>query len=251
MPLMHTFLFAPEDRSESQITIAGEEARHLFDVLRLHKGDMVRLVDGGGEAHICEIIESTKKNCVCSIIKSIRNGGEPRIRLTLAVGLSSASKFETVLEKGTEIGVSRFVPLYTQKGKVRQFDKATLTRKLKRWQRVCAAALKQAGRSRLPAVEMPIGFEEFISSCPAADTALFHPEGRNAFQHAQKLFRADTATLLVGPESGFSDEEIRLAREKDIPVISIGDRTLRTETAGIVIPALFIFLSDSVNEQAV
>jgi 16S rRNA (uracil1498-N3)-methyltransferase len=248
MPLMHTFIYAPHNKSEAQITLGGEEARHIKAVLRLGKGELVRLVDGQGEAHVCEIIDSSRKEIVCNIIKSTRNSGEPRQNVSLAIGLSSAGTFDTILEKGTEVGVGRFVPLYAEKGKVKPFEKGILTRKQRRWQRVCTAAMKQSGRSRLPVIDDPCYFDRFIASCSAAESVLFHPSDKENLSPLQGLLRADSVTLLVGPEAGFSDTEIRMAQDAGIPAVSLGSRILRTETAGTVVPALFLFWAEHLNQ---
>lgn len=244
---MQTFLYSPDDCDGRFIVVKAAEARHMKAVLRLKTGDMVRLIDGQGTAHLCQIDGFKGKDVLCSIIKTVRRSGEADISLTLAAGLSSGYKFDVVIEKGTEAGISRFVPLLTDKGKVKVEESAKLKRKMNRWRRVAEAAAKQSGRSVIPEISEPVKFSDYISGVDKAHTWLFHPQTGESRSNWPKYSVAEV-TVVIGPESGFSPAEIELAKQRNINIISIGDRILRTETAGIIIPALFIYLADSVKE---
>ena len=199
-------------------------------------------------AHICEISSADVKNVSCHIVKSIKNSGEPHLQLTLAIGLSTSSKFDTVLEKGTEVGVSAFIPLLTEKGKVKLGDRSAVGRKMTRWRRVCEAAVKQSGRSRIPAIADPIAFDDFLSTCDPARVALFHPGDRmDDINRSIDLITNNQLTIVVGPESGFSKAELDQAADRGMTLISLGSRVLRTETAGTVLPALLIYLAEIVK----
>ncbi len=246
--MIPTFIYKPEDASESMIALTGAEAHHMIKVMRLGRGEMVQLIDGRGTGHICEIASIDGRKADCRIIRTIKNGGEPSLSLTLAIGLSTASKFDTVLEKGTEAGISRFVPLLTEKGKIKLGEKSAVSAKMKRWGRVVEAAVKQSGRSRIPEIAEPISFKEFIAGSEAAETALFHPGDRsdNIFESIE-LKSKSTFTIIVGPESGLSSSELEAAGERGIIKISLGSRILRTETAGILIPGLLIYMAEMVK----
>jgi len=243
--IMQTFIYKADDIEDDVITLKGAEAHHIARVLRLNEGELVRLVDGHGMAHVCEMVSTRGRQVTCRIVKSIKNSGEPRLYITLAIGLSTGSKFDTIIEKGTETGVSRFVPLLTEKGKVRISEVAAAARKVNRWRRVGEAAVKQSGRSVIPKIDPPISFSDFIRICIPNETILFDPGGR--FENIRELIplgEGPHLTLVVGPESGFSPTEMAAARERHIAVIGIGPRVLRTETAGVVLPALVVYLSE-------
>ena len=246
---MQTFIFDQKKCDAEQITITGREAHHIAKVLRLRKNEIVRLIDGAGLAYICEIVKVSSKSVTCRKVKPIKNSGEASINLTLAIGLSTSSKFDIVIEKGTEVGVRKFIPLLAQKGKVKITDKSSASRKLKRWGRVAEAAAKQSGRSIIPEITVPVKYDEYIDSLSPENTILFHPDEKQSnlgdiFKH----INSPDITLIIGPESGFSDDEVILARQKGIFCCSLGDRILRSETAGIVIPALFIYYIESVKD---
>ncbi len=246
--MIPTFIYQPDDLSDDTIILGGPEAHHITSVLRLAQGNLIRMIDGQGTAHICEIISSASKSVTARIIKTVKNSGEPRLDLTLAIGLSTASKFDSVIEKATEAGVGGFIPLLTEKGKIKLGDKGAITRKMNRWRRVCEAAVKQSGRSRIPSISNPVSFDEFIKDCHTSETILFHPGDRyDDIVTVAGIGSKRQLTILVGPESGFSAAELEAAKSGGIIGVSLGPRVLRTETAGVVLPSIIIYLSETVK----
>lgn len=244
----NTFFYSPTDREGEAIILTGPETKHMITVLRLKKGDTARLIDGAGNAHWCEIVSVSPRQVVCRIIKSMKNGGEPARLVTLAIGLSTGFKFDTIIEKGTEIGVSRFVPLLCEKGKVKLEKPSAWSRRLSRWQRVARAAVKQSGRSVLPAIDEPVILSDFLVRCRAESTFLFHPEGKAGDYISTLLsFPGSETTIITGPESGFSSGELSAAQAGGINIFSLGDRILRTETAAIVIASLTVYIAGKVK----
>jgi 16S rRNA (uracil1498-N3)-methyltransferase len=246
--MIATFIYSPADCDGRDIILKGPEARHLAAVLRMKPGETVRLIYGQGTAHLCTVKKIDSNQVRCAVIESARNGGEPRLNLTLAVGLSTGSKFDLVVEKGTEVGVSHFIPLVTSKGKIRRVDMDSAQKKTLRWRRITEAAAKQSGRSVIPSIIPPLTIESFLDVCLPHECLLFHPGAvaRSLPDYLGKTPK-DKLTLLVGPESGFSPEEIALAESRKIPIVGLGERVLRTETAGIVLAALAIYAYEAVN----
>ncbi len=246
--MIPSFIYDPAGVDRDTITVRGAEARHMAAVLRLHQGEMVRLIDGRGLSHICEIVGIKAQAAVCRIIRSTENEGEPALHLTLAIGLSTGGKFDAVIEKGTEVGVGRFIPMLTVKAKVRLGDLHAISRRVGRWRRIAEAAAKQSGRSLIPVVEAPIEFDQAVMTCRPANAVLFHPGGvAGEIDIVLHKLSGRTITILVGPESGFSPEEIDLATSLGLPIVSLGSRILRTETAGIILPALIIHRYEAIN----
>ncbi|SYZ73544.1 Ribosomal RNA small subunit methyltransferase E [Candidatus Zixiibacteriota bacterium] len=239
LPIFYT---SPENINGDLAILTGEEAHHLQKVLRLTKGESAMIVDGCGNAYRTQIEAIAEKSVKCRIFAPVRNFGEPMHYVTLAGGLSTGYKFDEVIEKGTELGVSRFVPVITEKAKVRIDDELSGRRKGERWRKVAIAAMKQCGRSLIPAIEAPIHFEKLFSLANLGQTVIFDPTaGENSFG----IFHPDTEqkyfTLIVGSESGFSAGELQAAREKGILAVSLGKRILRTENAGPTAAALLMF----------
>lgn len=244
--VIQTFLYNQADLLGENIVVEGEEGHHISRVLRMKPGDAVRLIDGSGTAHSCEIGDIKGDKVVCRIIKTVRFSGEASINLTLAVALSESSKFKTIIEKGTEVGVHKFIPLYSEKSKIDFRSEAVVKRKLIRWQRIATAAAKQSGRSVIPSIDSPQEFISFVNQCDFKICALFHPQSQiNLTKWLAKTSAAQEITAIIGPESGLSPKELEAAQTRQIPIVSLGERVLRTETAGTVIPALIIYLAES------
>lgn len=249
--MIPTFIYNPAAAGDGFIILEGSEAHHAASVLRMKAGEAIRAIDGSGTAFLCEIIEIGKKQVRCRVIEPQKASGEPKLQLTLAIGLSTGLKFDMVIEKATEVGVSRIVPLVTSKGRIRRVDSESGQTKASRWQRIAEAAAKQSGRSVIPSIESPQGLETFVAACRPEESILFHPDGAfGRWEERLKGIPGTALTILVGPESGFSPEEIALAEKWNIPVVGIGARVLRTETAGIVLAALAIYTYDPVNDRS-
>lgn len=220
--------------------LASAEGRHASKVLRLSRGDLIIAVDGLGTAYRSEITRVSRAGQVQIRIHSLtRNFGEPNVRLTLAAGLSAASKFDTVVEKGTELGVSRFVPILTEKSKVRVDDERRARTKVARYEKVALAAMKQSRRSFRPEITFPVAFRDYMKEVDRSSLSLlFHPAASTRYGDVDLPPDTKRINIIVGAESGFSDDEIELALGRDVRLVSLGRRILRTETAGPVICAL-------------
>lgn len=234
------FFAPPEYIHDDQIQLPAAESHHATDVLRLRSGALVLVVDGLGTAYRGELRVESKKSTIVSVLAQVRNFGEPGCRLTLVAGQSAAFKFDEVVDKGTQLGVSRFVPLITEKSKVKLEDARRVSLKTARLEKVALAAMKQCRRSLRPEIVSPMTFARYLQQIDRDSLKLlFHPAHEacalSDFLPAEIPRRI---TLMVGPEAGFSSEEVRLACAKGFTAVSLGPRILRTETAGPVVCAL-------------
>jgi 16S rRNA (uracil1498-N3)-methyltransferase len=233
--------FAPIDNIEGDlIHLPATEAHHAVDVLRLKTGALVIVVDGLGTAYRGELRIESKKSAIVNVLAAVRNFGEPSCRLTLAAGLSAGFKFDEVVDKGTQLGVSRFVQLVTEKSKIKAEDARRMGLKTARLEKVALAAMKQCRRTFRPEIVAPMTITHYLNQIDRESFKLIcHPNGPTRL--LSELLPAESpkrVTLLVGPEAGFTDDEVKLARSKGFVELSLGPRILRTETAGPVICAL-------------
>ncbi len=239
------FYVDPNSIVGDNVELNKTESHHALSVMRLSVGDMIITVDGLGTAHRGEIVLAKKNKLVqLKIHSSVRNFGETDSIVTLAAGLSTNSKFDTVIEKATELGVKRIIPLICLKGKVKLDDPKRIKTKQTRYNKIALAAMKQCRRSYLPEIVAPTTFADLMKQVDDESLNLiFHPS-----HQSQKLSEIDfkdnrkRVTIIVGPESGFSDDELDLASDKNIISISLGDRILRTETASPSILAIIMNL---------
>ncbi|MFQ5627432.1 MAG: RsmE family RNA methyltransferase [bacterium] len=241
MPHQHYFLAKHEEIAADQITLCGDEHHHLSRVRRLQVGDKIWVTDGQGMMFSGVISEITKRHTKVEIGEQLPNYGEEPFRLTLAQAMTKAARFEWLLEKGAEMGVAAFWPMMTQFSTVKS-NKGNM----ERWQRILKTALKQCGRCVLPAVEKPLPFEKIIEkSSDFAYRWIAHrpaPEDSHLWRFSNEVEISHPANglLLIGPEGGFSDEEIEMAAHSDFDFLDLGKRRLRSETAGIVAASLIL-----------
>ncbi len=238
------FYAPPEKWTEEEITLAADETGHAVKVMRLKKGDPVMVVDGLGAAGRGEIrhIAADRKRLTVSVHSRVRNFGESSVPVTLAAGLSVGSKFDTIVQQGTELGIKRFVPIISEKSKVKFDDPKRAASRVKRLEKVALAAIKQSRRAYRPDISTPMSLDAFLKETDAASlNLLFHPgTGSKAFAPALFERQPTRVCALVGPESGFSEAEISRAVVAGFLPVSLGPRILRAETAGAVVCALIM-----------
>lgn len=207
-----------------------DETRHLRDVLRLRVGDVVRVFDGEGDEFEAKIGSITKGNASLKVIRKLEPmSQESPLELTLAVAILKSDKFDLVVQKAVELGVSRLIPLETIRSDVRPRDPAS---KAERWRRIALEATKQCGRAKLMQIDQPIGFADLP---PDSQAFLFTERGGMPFPGSIDSKRI---TAIVGPEGGWDDSELKLAAKKGFLLITLGGRVLRAETAAIAITAI-------------
>ncbi|HEX9984903.1 MAG TPA: 16S rRNA (uracil(1498)-N(3))-methyltransferase [Thermoanaerobaculia bacterium] len=204
------------------VTLTGDEAHHAARVVRVREGEEVELFDGRGRA-VAGVITTVGRDVVVQLGNEVPSR-ESRLHLTLAMAIINLEKFELVLQKATELGVRTIVPLVTDRVELRRERYAG---KMERWNRVVFEAVKQCGRSVIPALKEPARFEDVVGR--DGTRILFDLDESPA-----PATKADAVTLLIGPEGGWSERELALARERGVYVERLGPRRLRAETAAIV-----------------
>ncbi len=245
-PLFHV---PPDEVSGTSIELPAAEARHAVRVLRMKKGDPAIVVDGRGMAYRGFLEKTSAGAVTIAVHQTLRNLGEPIVKLTLAAGISTAGKFDTVVQKATELGASRIVPLTCAKARVKLDDPKRAESRRKRLSKVALAAMKQCRRSVCPSIDAPMLFGDFLAESPEYDRRIIFDSRPPHRLLADVLDGAGlrAVAVLVGPESGFSQEEILAARAAGFDVVGMGARVLRTETAAPVACALVMSALDELN----
>jgi 16S rRNA (uracil1498-N3)-methyltransferase len=238
------------DANLKSVTLAGDEARHLREVLRLKIGDEVSVFDGAGKEFSCRIEESRRDIARLKIISEVDPARpESPLSLTLAVALLKGEKFDLVVQKATELGVTRVVPVVTKLADIRLRDESDAVKRLARWQRIALEAAKQSGRAVIPEITSPLSFEFLLQNAlPNSQVAassdltclMFSERDGQTLIQAEKTWPAKPTSLtaLVGSEGGWTDEEITGARQAGWTIVTLGGRTLRAETAAIAVTVL-------------
>lgn len=224
----------PERPGRRLFTLTGSEAVHVSRVLRRREGDAIDLFDGHG-ARYQGTITSVRGDLIEGEIAGTMGTEAPPWRLHLYQGLLKAPRWDWVLEKGTELGVTRFIPVTTSRTVVLLKEPARVRSKIERWRKIVLAAAKQSGCVQIPEIRDPAGFEEALRRAAGEGPVLFaweKSDPRSTLRRALASLDPRGATaLFLGPEGGFSDKEARLAEAGGARLFSLGPRPLRAETA--------------------
>lgn len=220
---------------ETQQTIRGPAANHISRVLRLRIGDNVTLFDGRGGEHDAHI-DAFRKDAVLVTVSEHRSvEREAPLPVTLAQGISRGERMDWVVQKATELGVSRIVPVLTERCVVK-LDAKQADSKTRHWRGIVVAACEQCGRNRVPEVAEPIKFHDFLRNDEAAQASVTHrlllsPTGTARVRDLNGSVGA--VSVLIGPEGGLTEVEQEYAQASGFIGVRLGPRVLRTETAAI------------------
>lgn len=234
----------------NQAMLTGSELHHLRNVLRLREGDQITLFDDQGQEYEGVIQRLSPGAAEVSPLHSLPSSPSP-FSLILAQGLLKGYKMDLVVEKATELGVSRILP-FVSAFTVASLPPARQKERIARWQRIALSAAKQCGRKDIPRIEEPAPFTDlpYLASQDTPKLLLWEKEAQASLRDvARDCPSLSSLLLVVGPEGGLSAEEVAFARTWEFPVVSLGRRILRAETAGIVAVALCQFLWGDLGER--
>lgn len=236
-----------EDAVEGTAVIRQDEHHHLRKVLRLRPGDAVSVFDGAGRGFLGKIETITADETRVRLTERDERIVEPAFEVVLAQGIPHHDRMDLVIQKTTEIGVARIAPIIAERTVVRAGSEGEWKR-LSRWRRVATEAARQCGRLRVPAVNEPVSWKEFLEQLPETPDQvrlILDPEGETMSDAGGLVQTASTrsALIAVGPEGGWTGREAALGRARGFLPVVLGPRVLRTETAGIVAVALSLFLA--------
>lgn len=242
---MQRYFIYPEDMLEDEAFLRGDDAHHLTRVMRASPGDKVIVSNGVDRESAAEVIELAKDAVRLRLLEDRPMSGEPRTEVWIAQSLPKGDKLETVIQKGTEIGVTAFVPFVSSRTIV-QYDEKKESKRLARWRKIAKEAAEQAHRGKVPEVREAIGWKALMKLAQAAPLAIFCYEKENGQQLKDVLqaapHPADGPILVViGPEGGFTEEEAEEAERCGCKLSGLGNRILRTETAGLVAASCIMY----------
>ncbi|MCC6444015.1 MAG: 16S rRNA (uracil(1498)-N(3))-methyltransferase [Armatimonadetes bacterium] len=239
---MHRFYFENPVGRQEALSLAGEQAHQITQVLRLKTGDSLCLFDGTGEEFICRIEAGDRGKVAVRVSERLRPPVEAAIRLTLAQGLLKGEKNEWVIQKATELGVAAIRFLTTERT-VADLPQGRTASRLARWRKVAVEAAEQSGRVAVPAVLAPAALSELWRQRADYDLALMpweREEGNALTRSLARFPEARRILCVIGPEGGFSEAEISEGRRAGAEIVTLGPRVLRAETAALAATALIL-----------
>jgi 16S rRNA (uracil1498-N3)-methyltransferase len=232
--MTHRFWVAPEQLGAGEVIFSSAQTHQLRDVLRLRVGDQVRVFDGVvPRDQVVQLLDATTGR----VIGEQPQAAEPRTRLVVRPALLQRDKFESVLQKLTEVGVAAIGPVLTERGLVRS---APDERRLERWTAIVREAAEQCGRGVMPTLLPVAGFTEALQSNGGLRIVAYERERRIGIREAL-VGRPECVELFVGPEGGFSAEEVGFAEQAGATLVSLGPRVLRSETASPLLAGLVLY----------
>jgi len=238
----HRFFISPGWITPPTVTLRGNTARQISTVLRMQPGDEIMVLDNAGTAWRVLLTQFNKDSVQGQIVDQQPAQGEATLRLWLYQGTLKGQKFEWVLQKGTELGIARFVPTLCQRSVVRK--PADLTKKYSRWQQIIQEAAEQSGRGRLPALADPLTLPEALTQAASEAERLLMPWEETADESLKTVLAQGnmaSLALFIGPEGGFAAEEAAQAKAMGGRLVTLGPRILRAETAGLAAAAAIFF----------
>jgi len=213
------------------ITVTGQPAHHVTQVLRLRPGALIRLFNGDGPEWDAVLLECKRAEIRLNVGGTVEPVAEPSLYITLAQGIARNDRMDFILQKSVELGVSRIQPLWMQRCQSR-IRSDRLEKRLRHWQGVIISACEQCGRSTLPELHSPEDYATWISrQGPSPMGLLLQPDSTQILHDLRPPER--DIIVLVGPEGGLNQEEQRLAAASGFKGIRLGQRILRTETAAL------------------
>ena len=234
----HRFYAPPSSFNESSVTLDAEESHHLTRVLRLSEGAVVYVFDGEGCEYESEVARVAKRQVELKLSRRLEEVVESPLRLTLAQALIKGDKFDLVIQKATELGVSRIVPLVTDHSDIKRAEERAEQR-LQRWKRISLEALKQCGRRKLVEICEPKHFDDLCETADDGARLIFSERGgENLNEIASRLQKVNQLSVFIGSEGGWNERELLKAEKRGFIAVGLGPRILRTETAAIVAVSL-------------
>lgn len=215
---------------QKEIVISDENFIHQWkNVFRMRVGDRVILFDGSKVDFECEILEFDKKEVRLSVIKKIENNNKSTKEIWLYQSMIKKDKMEWIFEKCTELGVSHFAPIISERSEKKSLNE-------ERAKKIIIEAVEQSGGQNVPVLHEPISLKEALENLPSPAVA-FDPSGLLINATSSK---SQVLSLFIGPEGGWTEKELEMFKEKKVPIYNLGNKTLRAETASVVASALFL-----------
>ena len=230
---MQKFIIPDIIQAPTKGTITGRDAKHMFKVLRLKKGAVIIISNGRGKDFSARILSVSVERIELDIIEELTLATESPIDITLCSGMLKDNKMDFVIKHVTQLGITKWVPFFSERS-IPSPDAKRLKKRYERWDTIAGESLKQCQRSRLPEICMPINFESLLTLPEPSDLKLAFWEKASAkFEALKGKEDVSRVFILIGPEGGFSENEIEQAEQKGFFACSLGPRILRAETASI------------------
>lgn len=242
---MYRFFVSPEQLGGGMVRITGEDVHHIRNVLRMRAGEQILISCGDEWEYTCRVAAVGQEEVLAEILDAQKPGKELPSRMYLFQCLPKGEKMEWIIQKSVELGVYQIIPTISRRCVVK-LDQKRAAGKTARWNTVAASAAKQSKRMIQPEVAVPCRFQEALEMAVGLDIRLIPYEREDGISGTRRILEGispgASVGILIGPEGGFEEEEVKLAREAGFEPITLGKRILRTETAGLAALSILMYL---------
>ncbi len=241
---MTRFFIPSEQIKDNLVILKNDDRHHLLNVLRQGPGSEVTVLNGKGQEYLARITEVTPDAILAEIIRQVERRTEPGVKIQLVQSMPKADKFEFLIQKNTELGVSSFQPVISERSHVK-FEREQARKKGERWRKIIHEAAEQSGRQIIPTLAPVKSWAEFFRDTKPQGLWLIPWEGEQE-QSIKHVLESRTefpeqVTVFIGPEGGFSQHEVSQAVDAGAIPVTLGPRILRTETAGLVVASVILY----------
>jgi 16S rRNA (uracil1498-N3)-methyltransferase len=242
---MTRFFIPSEQIQGNSIILKGSDRHHLLNVLRREVGSKITVLNGRGAEYEAVIREIGPDFVTGEIVATITRATEPQSKIRLVQSLPKADKFELLLQKNTEVGVSFFQPVFTERSTIK-LEPGTVLKKEERWRKIISEAAEQSGRKIIPELEPVRSWNQVMATLSERPGLVLIPWEGEREASLKKVLEGTSGipemiTIFIGPEGGFSQAEVNQARDKGAVPVTLGSRILRTETAGLVVATAILY----------
>lgn len=245
---MHRFFLDNLSGASDNIIITGNDVNHIKNVLRLKIGEKIMVSDGSGTDYQCSISEIGNDRVTADIEDVFKNAAELPVKIILFQGMPKSDKLELIIQKAVELGAYELVPVITKRTVVK-IDEKKAGKKLERYNGIAESAGKQSGRGVIPEVKPFMSFKQALEYAKTLDMNIIPYEEAKGMEYSREVIKEikgqKSLGIFIGPEGGFAKEEVDMAIEAGAKCITLGNRILRTETAGLAVLSIIMFEIDT------
>ena len=245
---MHRFFVDNCSDIKDNIIIDGSDVNHIKNVLRLRCGEHILVSNGNGMDYECSVVEIDTDTVTAKVLDVFKNAAELPVNITLFQGMPKQDKLELIIQKSVELGVREIVPVITKRSVVK-IDEKKAGKKIERYNSIAESAGKQSGRGIIPEVKEFMTFKQAIEYAKTLEMNIIPYEEAEGMAYSREVIKDiknhKSLGIFIGPEGGFAKEEVELAMSMGAKCITLGNRILRTETAGLAVLSIIMFEIDN------
>lgn len=242
---MYRFFVEENQIYEGAVHITGSDVNHIKNVLRMRPGEKILVSTGGEKEYHCSVLEFPEGEVVAQVEEITEAERELPSRIVLFQGLPKGDKMELIIQKAVELGAAEIVPVEMKRCVVR-LDQKKAAKKVERWQAIALGAAKQSKRMVVPTVHTPVSFQQAVTMAEEFDIRLMPYENAEGMDETRTLLETikpgESIAVWIGPEGGIDETEVEMAMKANVRPVTLGNRILRTETAGMTILSVLMYL---------